>query len=610
MLRDSGYRQGATVVGAGLAVEVAGLAEWWGPSRSRRGGWSFGLAGLGGPYGDRPWKLYADAPAVTASAVGDQVLLGWRGGREPKPKPGERRYRPLPRRGQFLDVLTVASALAGADVGDLAGACATFGLAPPGGDDLGDLDRLRGEAHAVVAVYLAELAEVDALGLGLDAAQLVSTGGIASAMWRQGGVAPLAHKLTLPDRVAGAAASAFFGGLSAAPVVHVPVPAGQVDVSGTFPRCASAVGVPRFVAAERVEVVDATNDAGRLLAELADGSRELDRAALGEIGPMLMRVVPDGHVLPVKVVRDGEARLAMAPYADPDGVWRWAPDVLAGARLAGGTVPPIVEAVRLVAVGAQAGLGTVRLPSSGRVVDLGADDLALAVVAERAAIRADPALPEWRRRLLDGMTKRAAVAMWFGNLARIDREPQSRTVEDVALGPDGERVVTRGRVIERPGPWCSLALAGMVTACARLVVADTIAGIEAHGGSWLALHTDSLVIAATRGGTAELVPCPGGPHKAGRKRHLRALPLSEVEEVLNRTDALLCPDGGHAWKRETGFDRPRTAYVSGVYRLALLDAEDGAASQQRRCSAGTTPTRPGPPSGPPRVTTGGRSRRT
>ena len=314
-------------------------------------------------------------------------------------------------------------------MGDLAGACATFGLDPPGGGDLGDLDRLRDEAHAVVAVYLAELAEVDALGLGLDAAQLVSTGGIASAMWRQAGVAPLAHKLALPDRVAGAAASAFFGGWSAAPIVHVPVPAVQVDVSGTYPRCASAVGVPRFVAAERVDVVDATKDAGRLLPELADGRRALDRAALGEIGPVLMRVVPDGHVLPVKVVRDGEARLAMAPYADPDGVWRWATDVLAGARLAGGTVPPMVEAVRLVPLGTQAGLGTVRLPS-GRAVDLGADDLALAVVAERAAIRADLSLPAWRRRLLDGMTKRASVAMWFGNLARIDREPQSRTVEE------------------------------------------------------------------------------------------------------------------------------------------------------------------------------------
>ena len=137
-------------------------------------------------------------------------------------------------------------------------------------------------------------------------------------------------------------------------------------------------------------------------------------------------------------------------------------------------------------------------------------------------------------------------------------------------------MITRGRVIERPGPWCSLALAGMVTACARLVVADTIAYIEANGGSRLALTVDSLVIAATRGDTAELVPCLGGPHKADRKRHLRALPLSEVERVLDRTDALLCPDGGRAWKRETGFDRPRTAYVSGVYRLALLDADGGA----------------------------------
>jgi hypothetical protein len=573
LLRDAGYRQGATVVGAGLAVEVAGLAEWWGPSRSRQGGWSFGLAGLGGPYRERPWKLYADAPAVTATAGGDHVLLGWRGGREPKPKPGERRYRPLPRRGQFLDVLTVASALAGAEVRDLAGACATFGLDAPGADKVCDLDRLRAEAHAVVAVHHAELAELDALRLGLDPAQLVSTGGVASAMWREAGVAPLANKLPLPERIAGAAASAFFGGWSAAPVVHVPTPAVQVDVSGTYPRCASAVGMRQFVVAERWEVVEVAEDARRLLADLADERRALDRAALGEIGPMLVPVVPDGHVLPVKVVRDDEARLAMAPYTNRDGVWRWAPDVLAGARLGGGAVPPIVEAVRLVPVGVQAALGKVRLPS-GRVVNA-TDDLALAIVDDREVIRSDPSLPEWRRRLLDGMAKRAAVAMWFGNLARIDREPQARTVEDAALGPDGEQVVTRGWVIERPGPWCSLALAGMVTACARLIVADAVAGIRAVGGRWLALNTDSLVIAATHADAPELVSCPGGPVTQGRNRFLRALPVGVVEGVLDRTDALLYPGGGQAWKREAGFDRPRTAYVSGVYRVALLDDDGG-----------------------------------
>jgi hypothetical protein len=94
---------------------------------------------------------------------------------------------------------------------------------------------------------------------------------------------------------------------------------------------------------------------------------------------------------------------------------------------------------------------------------------------------------------------------------------------------------------------------------------------DTGSGAWLALNTDSLVIAATHGDAPELVPCPGGPVKIGRQRYLRKLPTSLIEEVLDRTDALLCPGGGHAWKRELGFDHPVTAYVSGVYRTAFLD---------------------------------------
>jgi hypothetical protein len=98
---------------------------------------------------------------------------------------------------------------------------------------------------------------------------------------------------------------------------------------------------------------------------------------------------------------------------------------------------------------------------------------------------------------------------------------------------------------------------------------------EPQGGSWLALNTDSLVIAAAHCDEPELVPCPGGPVKVGRRRYLRKLPTSVIEELLDRTDALLCPGGGHAWKREVGFYRPVTGYVSGVYRTAFLDDDGG-----------------------------------
>jgi hypothetical protein len=71
----------------------------------------------------------------------------------------------------------------------------------------------------------------------------------------------------------------------------------------------------------------------------------------------------------------------------------------------------------------------------------------------------------------------------------------------------------------------------------------------------LAVNIDSLIIAATPGATPELVPRPGGHARIGARDAILALPVTTIEEVLDRTDVLLCPDGGHAWKRDEGFDR-------------------------------------------------------
>ena len=552
-LRTEGHRRGQAIVGVHLESQLVGQAETWSDSTGRPGALSIGLVGLGSPYHGRAYKAFRDAPRVLIASVGDHLLFGWSRTRGEKPPDGRRR-RPPPRRGPFVDVLQLAAALGGIDaVDDVETALTMFGLEPV---DLGNhpLDRLRAAAHNVVALYLAELVEVRRLELGLDPSTLISTGGVATALFREAGVPRFAGRLDLPDDVAGAAASAFFGGWSAAPVVHVPVPAVQGDVAGTFPRCASAAGVQDFLVAEGVEIDDSMGWAPEVLAELADGARPLDRPALRQVARTLLRMVPDGHLLPVKVVRDGEARLAIAPVTDPDGCWGWAADVLAGAILSGGRLPPIVEALNFRPVGVLKGLRPVRLPS-GRMVDLLEDDLALALLADRAAIGADEGLPEWRRLLLDGLVKRMSVAAFFGNLARIDRERTFGTVLDQSIGPDGERLSVLHGVIERPGPYASLALAGMVTAMARLVVAETIAGLEAAGGTWLSLKVDSLLIAATHAAEPELIPCPGGPIAVGRNRFLQALPLSTIEGVLDRTDSLLCPEGGHAWKREAGWDR-------------------------------------------------------
>jgi hypothetical protein len=122
-----------------------------------------------------------------------------------------------------------------------------------------------------------------------------------------------------------------------------------------------------------------------------------------------------GDVLPVRAVRDGEARMAVAS-TDVRGWW-WATDVLAGTMFSGGPLPNIYQTVELVPVGVQSGLFPMRLPT-GRLVDLIRDDLGLGFVEERQIVRADSDLPSWRRDLWDRMLKGVSVAACFGNLAR------------------------------------------------------------------------------------------------------------------------------------------------------------------------------------------------
>jgi hypothetical protein len=573
LLRAGGYRRGDTIVTAGAARQIPALSEHWGQSR-RPVGWSFVLAGLGRVRHGR-YRAYRDAPRLRLGVVGDHVLPGWtKADDNPRDALGHRR-RPDARHGPIIDALTLAGALAGKETPpDLATACALFGIDVP---DLGmhPLDRLRAEAHAIAALYRAEMDFLDRLGLGLDASQLISTGGIASAMLREAGLTPLWQRMRLPDWLAGAAASAFFGPWSAAQVVHVPVPAVLADLSGTYARCASAVGIQRFLTARYVGWQRTTKKTRRILTAIATGKRALNRDAFAQLGPVLVRVIPEGHVMAVKPVRGGEARLVMAPFTNPDSVWRWATDVLAGETRDGGRLPHIVEAIRLVPHGIQSDLKPLRLPT-GRTVDLATDDLALAMLDARAAIAAATTLlPSWQRDLLDGLLKRLAQTLFYGNLARVDREQHRTAVEDHALDPWGNQLAQHTDSPERPGPWCSLALAGMVTAAARLVVAHTMTELEAEGGSWLGCNVDSLLVAATHRDEAELVACTGGPVEIAGTHFLRALPLRTVEAILDRTDTLLCPSGGHAWKREVGFDQPMVGYVSGIYRYALIDLVTG-----------------------------------
>lgn len=575
LIRSRSYGNGWALVSCNQGPALASLAVFWQRNRLDTG-WTLTLVGSAKAGTDSRLK-YADAPRLSIRRVGDASAANWRRGRTGGTLLDGRPLLP-PKVGPVVDALTLGGALAGAQFHGPREACRAYGveISAPSDDPV---EALRSEAVALARLWLAVLSEMRHLALPLNPAGVVSPGGLSSVLLTATGMPALAGRFDLPDGLAYAGADAYFGGWHEARAVGVPLPAVLADLSAAYPRSAAALGATRYLTARKIEPQDVSDEMRTLLESPDLFDRALDPAVWRRYGVTLVKVRPRGEVLPFK--RDGWLRVACLDLGG-DSVWRHWQDIVAS-TLRSGRAPEIVEAVYLRPVGKVRGLRPVELPS-GAVLDLRAGhDLFGQLVSERERIGADVVLDEVTRHRRVALSKSLATSA-YGILARIDRQRVSRRSADRALGPSGPITHHNGWT-ERPGPWCWLPLAGSITASTRLVLAATMVGVNAAGGSVLHLAADSVTIAASHGSEPEMIRCPGGPVKLKRERYVKALPLPVIEGVLGRADALLRPEGGHAWKREVGWDQPARVLISGVNRV-YWQAADGSEPKTTEVSLG------------------------
>jgi hypothetical protein len=186
-LRRRGYRAGWATVTANQERQLLGIADHWSESRKVPGDWSICLVGLGEWIEDgsvRRYRKYPDAPRIRLKAVGDHVLASWGSTtkNDNQDDTGAER-RPVNGRGPFVDVLAAGTALAGGPVTTIAQLCRLFGVDLPSCSE--PIEQLRSETLAITQVYRSQRVIVDELGLGIDLSNLVSTGGIATALLRE-----------------------------------------------------------------------------------------------------------------------------------------------------------------------------------------------------------------------------------------------------------------------------------------------------------------------------------------------------------------------------------------------------------------------------------------
>jgi len=536
------YRKHALVVGFNLPFDLARLAYGWAPAKTQRyaGGWSLKLW----RYQDkdsRRWRDHPFRPRVLIKPIDSKkAFMGFSG-----IKLGPEDGRTSRFRGHFLDLRTLAFALTAKSY-SLKRACqefAGFELDKDVEHGLITSDYVtyaRSDVAATVALAKALLAQFDEHPVSivnggiLRETKAFSTASIAKAYLRQMKIRPQ----TCSPEIAGLAASAYFGGWTETQVRLVDAPCVLLDFTSMYSTVNVLMQLWRYLITARVDFVDATDVVQSMLDTLKPD--DLFNPQLWTQLPVLVRIEPDGDILPVRARFEPDRwSIGMVPY-HAGSTWYMLPDIMAS-FLKTGRRPRISQALRMVPVGRQRGLKPIAL--YGRVsIDLYRDDLFKKNIEERVLVKRGRApyadLPHDVRERTSLALKTFGNAGSYGINAEMNRTDLigGRT-KRVTLYSAEEPITLDLAHPEEPGPFAFMPLGALIPSAARLMLELAHWEVERRGGNVVFGDTDSLAPVATRdGGTMSIDGRDASGHAIPQS--IVALSWDQIREIVSSFEQL------------------------------------------------------------------------
>jgi hypothetical protein len=441
-------------------------------------------------------------------------------------------------RGHLLDLRTLVFALT--DRGhSLESACEAFGVPYIKRDvEHGKIteeyvDYCREDVAATQDLAEASLTEFLRHPIDLQATRAYSAATIGKGYLRAIGIHPLLERQEFDAKLLGHAMSAYYGGRTEVRIRRTPLPVVYLDFLSMYPTGCALMSVWDLLAAERVDVIDVTEEINILLETIT-----VDDCFDPGLWPRLIgiaQIVPDGDILPVRAGYSATPgwQIGVNPLHGTQPMWFTLADLVAS-KLLTGKAPRVIRALRFQPRGKAPGLQSVSL--LGEVPVSPEEDFFKAVIEQRKRAQQRDTDEESRRAKSLKVIANSTSYGIYAQMTRHELGPgRNETVE--VHGYRDEPHSWNVAAPEEPGEYSFPPLAACITGAARLQLATLERLVTDHGGSHVFCDTDSMAIVATE--TGGLIPCPGGQHITVEDQPaIRALSFEQVETIRRRFEAL------------------------------------------------------------------------
>ncbi len=496
-----GYELRATIVGLNLPFDISRLAIGHQPARGKtmRGGFSFKLS------------LRWYRPRVQVKHLSQRVaLIQFTMPAQQQYSRGQRRRHimvPI-QRGFFVDVKTLAAALTSQShsldsLGKLLRIAHPKQTAEEHGGLLSEsyLDYAMRDVQATWECFV--ILRERYLHHGLSETpvhRIYSEAGLGKAYLKAMGIHP--WRSLQPDfspELLGVIMSTYYGGRSEVHWRREVVQALYCDFLSMYPTVCTLMGLWRYVIAQGMDWADATDWTRDCLEHIE--IEHLQDADFWTALPVLVQVLPEGDIFPVRAKYGGDAQYTtgLNHLSSDTPLWYTLADCMAS-RLLTDKPPHILKALRFTPKEMQQGL----MPVS---------------IAGKSHYRVDPASDDFYRRLIDlrrSVKDRAknaagseaealdseqlalkilANATSYGIFVELNAEEQDEPITVTCYGPNGTGFPVSVHQVEETGKYFHPLLATLITGAARLMLAITERLAMDAGIHWAFCDTDSMALA-------------------------------------------------------------------------------------------------------------------